>query len=408
MSLLLVPDTNVFVQFQAFDGFPWKEIAGNDDVVVVVLAAVVRELDKLKLEPRLPDRVRDVLPRLEALFADGDTATLPDGTPARFEVGTGLKTIMEEQGLESQLGDDRILASVLKLQRAGAEIVVVTDDTGVRLRARGLGVSVRAVPDKYRRPSADPLQAENAKLRRELDEFRNAAPRLEVRFSEGGSRLRIARSDPGSRSSNKLQDTLRLRPMSLENLPVIYKIVLEKPTQAEVDAYNEKLEGFRPTYEKYIAERDACELFPHQSIGLDLILRNTGGRPAEGMELRLCLPEDVTVVDEDSVPKEPPTPVGPGLPGRKRGVYAIADQVESLSKMMAPSLEAEARYRMQLLRPTSSSSNVTGPASSSGEVRFGVRFLSNGRVTAVLPSILHPGGRPQLRPQVLAALAQPA
>jgi len=82
MPLLLVPDTNAFVQFESFMVLPWREIAGQDDVVVVVLAAAIRELDKLKLEPRLRDRVRDVLPRLEALFADGDTATLQDGTPA--------------------------------------------------------------------------------------------------------------------------------------------------------------------------------------------------------------------------------------------------------------------------------------------------------------------------------------
>lgn len=377
MSLLLVPDTNVFAQFQAFDGFPWKEIAGHEDVVVVILAAVVRELDKLKLEPRLRDRVRDVLPRLEALFADGDIATLQDGTSARFEHGTGLQAIMEPHGLEVHLGDDRILATVLKLKQAGADVAVVSDDTAVRLRARGLGISVRAVPDKYRRPSADPLQAENAKLRRELDEFRSAVPRLEVGFAEGGSVLRVARAKPPSRSGMSLNDSLRLRPLDVENLPVVYQLELEKPTQAEVDAYNEKLEAFRPTYEKYVAERDAFELFPHQSLALELIIRNTGGRPAEGVKLSLQLPDGVTVVDEEEVPKEPAVPVGPKLPGRRRGIYAVTEQFDSLTNMMAPALAAEALYRMPELRIPGPPRNVSGPDSSSAELRFGVRLLSN-------------------------------
>lgn len=372
-----MPDTNVFVQFQAFDGVPWKEIAGYEDVVVVVLAAVIRELDKLKLEPRLRDRVRDVLPRLEALFADGDTATLQDGTPARLEHGVGIQKIMEEHGLESRLGDDRILAAVLRLKEAGAEVVVVSDDTAVRLRARGLGVAVRAVPDKYRRPSADPLQAENAKLRRELDEFRTAAPRLEVQFSEGGSLLRLARSKSPSRARSRLHDALRLHPLALENLPILYEMELEKPTQAEVDAYNDRLEAFRPTYEKYVAERDAFENFPHQSIAFELSIRNAGGKPAEGVKLLLQLPDDVTVVDEDDVPKEPANPVGPKLPGRRRGLHAITEQFESLSKMMAPALAHEALCRIPQVRLPGGPSNVTGPSFSAGELRFGVSLLSN-------------------------------
>lgn len=377
MPLLLVPDTNVFVQFDSFVVLPWKEIAGHEDVVVVVLAAVVRELDKLKLEPRLRDRVRDVLPKLEALFADGDTATLQDGTPARFEHGLGIQKIMEEHDLESHLGDDRILAAVLKLQKAGAEVVVVSDDTAVRLRARGLGIAVRAVPDRHRRAGADPLQAENAKLRRELDEFRTAAPRLDVQFSEGGALLKIARVKPPSRSGKRLRDALHLRPLSLGELPAIYEMELEKPTQTEVDAYNKKLEAFRPTYEKYVAERDEFELFPHQSLALELIIRNTGGRPAEAVKLTLQLPDGVTVVDENDVPEEPAVPVGPKLPGRRRGIYAVTEQFDSLTKMMAPALAAEALYRMPELRIPGPPPNVTGPNASSGELRFGVRLLSN-------------------------------
>src|SRR5713226_5885406 len=99
MPTLLVPDTNVFVQFHSFDGLPWKEISERDDVTVVVLAAVVRELDKLKFEPRLRDRVRDVLPRLETLFADSDTAVLQDGTPVRFDHGRGVHDVMQRHGL---------------------------------------------------------------------------------------------------------------------------------------------------------------------------------------------------------------------------------------------------------------------------------------------------------------------
>jgi rRNA-processing protein FCF1 len=376
MPTLVVPDTNVFVQFQSFEGLPWREISGQDEVVLVVVAAVVRELDKLKLEPRLRDRVRDVLPRVEALFSDADDALLPGGTPARFEHGRDVQDVMQRHGLELQCGDDRILATVLKLHEGGAKVIVVTDDAAVRLRARGLGLATRPIPEKYRRLGADPLQAENAKLRRELEEVRNAMPRLELRFTEGGDVLKVAQKPLPGTSRNRFHDAMRMRPMSLSSLPIIYEMELEKPTQAEVDAYNKRLEEFRPTYEKYVAERDAFELFPHRSFALELSLRNGGGRPAEGVQLALQLPDDVTVVDEDEVPEEPPVPVGPSLPGRKRGIYAVTEQMDSLRNFAAPRsiLESLDLPRIHFPGPPP---NVTGPHASAREVRFHVRLLSN-------------------------------
>jgi hypothetical protein len=70
--------------------------------------------------------------------------------------------------------------------------------------------------------------------------------------AKGGTFLKIARVTPPSRSrtSNRIRDALQLQPLSLESLPLVYQMELEKPTAAEVDAYNKKLEAFRPTYEK--------------------------------------------------------------------------------------------------------------------------------------------------------------
>ena len=110
---------------------------------------------------------------------------------------------------------------------------------------------------------------------------------------------------------------------------------------------------------------------------MELTIRNTGGRLAEGVKLSLQLPDDVTVVDEDDVPEEPAVPVGPNFPGRRRGMYAVTEQFESLTKMMAPAFAAEALYRVPQVRIPGPPPNVTGPTFSPGELRFGVRLLSN-------------------------------
>jgi hypothetical protein len=148
---------------------------------------------------------------------------------------------------------------------------------------------------------------------------------------------------------------------------------LEKPTQAEVDAYNERIEKFRPTYERYAAERDAFVLFPHRSVALELMLHNHGGRPAEGVKVSIRLPDGVTVVHEDDVPQEPANPVGPQLPGRPRGIHAVT---HTLGGIMTD-LPVPDWGSLPAIRALQPAPNVTGPRLAENCLNYGVRLLSN-------------------------------
>src|SRR5262249_39094169 len=147
------------------------------------------------------DRVRELLPRLAAVFADSESGKLSNGVAARFDYGRDLRRVYEENMmLDRRNGDDRILASVLGLRLEAREVVLVSGDLAMRLRARALGIRAKPVPEKYENKYADPLRAENAKLRRELDQVRSALPKLEVALLEGGQTLTLT-LPPVSRTS---------------------------------------------------------------------------------------------------------------------------------------------------------------------------------------------------------------
>ncbi|XYH98121.1 PIN domain-containing protein [Sorangium sp. So ce1128] len=383
MKALAVPDTNVLIHFRPFDNLPWDRIVDADDAEVVILWPVVRELDKLKTDPRLRDRARGVLAKIEEAFAQADHIVLQNGMTGRFFHSASMLDVARAHGLETGIGDDLILAEVLALKQTSEDVVLVTDDSGMRLRARAYGIDVRAMPQEYRVMSTDPLQAENAKLRRELDELRAAAPKLTVEYLEGGNSLTIVRMPVMLPSSPRLHDELDLRLLDLNHLPMVYEHERERPTQAEVEAYNEKLQNsFRPEYKKYMAERDAFELFPYISVPLEIVIRNSGGRPADKIKLSLTFPAPLEIVKSTDVPTEPATPVKPPLPGRRRfrtNVLAMDDFSVPMAELVSESsVQAFSLPDFSVPSPYEPSDpEVEVKSDGASEVSFFVGLLSN-------------------------------
>jgi rRNA-processing protein FCF1 len=117
---------------------------------VVIPETVLGELDKLKtarVDPDLRFRGREVSRLLFDLSEEGslvEGVDLPDGGHLRvapFESDTELPS-----GLQTRNADDRILAAVYQMRTVygdDAEIVLVTNDLNMLLKAQTLGIPVR-------------------------------------------------------------------------------------------------------------------------------------------------------------------------------------------------------------------------------------------------------------------------
>jgi cytochrome c-type biogenesis protein CcmH/NrfG len=117
---------------------------------VVIPETVLGELDKLKtarVDPDLRFRGREISRILFDLSEEGsliDGVDLPDGGRLRVAPFDNDNGTLPE-GLGTRNSDDRILATVYKLQHAeGAddEITLVTNDLNMLLKAQTLGISV--------------------------------------------------------------------------------------------------------------------------------------------------------------------------------------------------------------------------------------------------------------------------
>lgn len=154
---LTVLDTHVLLHGLPPDQIPWQEIVGADNVRLVLPLRVIEELDAKKYTARedLADRARRLLSQLRSMLAP--TA----GSPVELRGGVTIELPVDDEPRHRNLdADQEILETCQELQSAGAPVVLVSDDTGMFLRATAVGLTVVALPEQYlrRRPQPEPAE----------------------------------------------------------------------------------------------------------------------------------------------------------------------------------------------------------------------------------------------------------
>jgi rRNA-processing protein FCF1 len=156
-SIVVVPDTNVYIEHHTtFNQIDWFQVADqrpDRTIRLVVPLVVIDELDGLKVTLRDEKkrwRVRDALRQFEELFLEHGRGTLP--AVGRAESWDGLVTVeplqdpIEHRRLD--VNDAEIVARCAALKRlSGSPVYLVSNDTGILVRARQTGViPIRLAP----------------------------------------------------------------------------------------------------------------------------------------------------------------------------------------------------------------------------------------------------------------------
>lgn len=144
-GLIAVPDTNALLRFP--DVADYREVLGSDQFEVVLLPAVLSELDDLKDRGRAAD-VRDaattVVRRIKGLR---DRGNLRNGVPVEGKISLRAEhREVAPQGilawLDPQVPDDRIIGARLDLQARypSKSVVLVSGDINLQNKAAAVGI----------------------------------------------------------------------------------------------------------------------------------------------------------------------------------------------------------------------------------------------------------------------------
>ena len=138
--IIVVPDTNALAICPEFSRY--AEISGQTGFTVVIMPTVLSELDQLKITARdeeFRNRVKSVITRIKGLRNQG---SLIDGVTVNREMTVRMEAREPDfrstlSWLEPGNNDDRLIASVLELQRREpcALLILCTGDINLQNKA---------------------------------------------------------------------------------------------------------------------------------------------------------------------------------------------------------------------------------------------------------------------------------
>lgn len=377
-------DTNILVHFRSFDELDWRELLDAENVILCVPLIVIAELDQLKDHDtgKKRHRARFLLQRLEELGKPDQRTNLRHGVDLLL-IAARPRLDYGEHGLDREVNDDRIIASMIDFRRSnpGLELVLLSDDTTPRISAQRFGLSARSLPEDLREPLAqDPVERELQQLRREAAKLASARPDLTLEFENGEQflkyQLRPIPAPPGGDESDKLLAIAK------EKAPA-----LSHTTTGPLGAALMAVEGERARYDRQReAYWDAMKSYPHRlhshalirrrTLAFQVYLVNNGGAPASEIDVHLHIPDGVVVRTPDQLPKPPSEPRAPIRP-------------RTAIELSLQSIHALPRSHLTLPSLPDIGGNVSDPSirrSNSYDVDFEVNRLRHGR-TEQLPDL---------------------
>jgi len=219
--LTVISDANILIHGKPLRDLPWSEL-GRPAIEVLIVAPVIKELDKLKTQAGRPNRIaRQLVADIRALIdVPGQRRVLRKFGPA-VTMRVDLRSFDEllDATLARDHADHVLINYAMNVRQNGADVLFLTDDTICGATARSVGLATHLLPDHWRRePEPDGTQKEIARLKAEVLRLRDAEPSVKLGFRDlAGSPLErlqasVTRWPPLSEAElDDLMETVRLR-----------------------------------------------------------------------------------------------------------------------------------------------------------------------------------------------------
>jgi len=138
----------------------------------------LRELDQKKFSEydiNVRNRSQKVLSKMSKMVTSNKIHKIKKTLDLMF-ISSEPSIDWEKEELSSQIPDDRIIASILEQKNNLKNIILVTSDIGLTLKANAKGIKCISLPDEYR------LNIKKDKKQKEIEKLRNKITILENRF----------------------------------------------------------------------------------------------------------------------------------------------------------------------------------------------------------------------------------
>lgn len=320
-------DTNILIHYQSFEDIPWKSVLKTtEDIVVVICETVVAEIDKHKdgQKIRLKDRAKKVSSRIAELLLDEKDSKLP------VLFCPFVKPTPEEERIyELSVCDNRIILTALHSDFNLKDIVIVSADNNLLIKAKSVGLGFYKMKEEYLvKTELTDEEKELKKTKEELAKWtsRMSNPNVFFHNAEGETIIfpLVKLPDIDSEVAKRVEDEAKQYPEkiilkqeesmcntsdgSYQKLSSLFH-----PTIEQIQTYNAMRKDYLRDYEKKVTLDVKNEYSKASFQNLKFFLNNTGTAPTGNMFVTLLFPQGTKLYTENDskTTQEFKTPITP-------------------------------------------------------------------------------------------------
>lgn len=298
-------DTNIYLHYIDVEQIDWNEVVGDTNITIVVPRITIREIDQHKDQSRgkIQKRAKVISAKFAQAFLEEKTFKYPFALcdePAASSFDGGKFNI--------HINDDWFILSALHSNYDVADIVVISSDTNLLLKAKENGLNFKRMLEKYQlKEELSDEEKEIKALKVELEKYKNRQPKTSVIFEKEESDKLILKR-PNKRD---LEDELSIY---MENLKKEYPYweggevcassnLFELSllvTQEQIDKYNAELNDYfkeEEEFQRFLLQKDILnERFRELTFGIS----NDGNAQTGDMNVFIEFPEHINLYNRDS------------------------------------------------------------------------------------------------------------
>lgn len=327
-------DTNIFLHYQPFDQVNWLNELSSTEVDIAIAPIVIRELDHHKDQhsnSKIRNRARASLKKIESLIRGQDDVNLLEGIGVIHIDEPNLS--FADYGLRNDVNDDHLIACCIerKLLEYNEKVVLVTSDTGPRIKAHKHKIEFLDLDEGLKLPSSDgEVEKEKKELENRIQKLQNSIPDLQLGFKDGAQHIKFKISEPIEINKRKVEEKIEelkteypkqfpeepdLPPGLSHQLAQIQRSAsmmssFGKPSKEEYERYNSELYDYYKSYEDYLYKVFELKNKEIRTIKIEVLLFNRGTAPAHDIDVFMYFPDGFILLSEDELPEsiEPPNP----------------------------------------------------------------------------------------------------